>query len=399
MLSCTSPHPKWRCLGQSWCGKHPLPRVLTQYRGGSDGLPTVWLSICSARFHHKPGNPTSTLHSLKSWTGCFISACHMRSTPPLTAEAHAKPCVHTVNSPEWKDLSKVHLDPWKAFVADWKIMFASPLPFLKSPIVCRTKSSAERVALKLWPSASEIKHACCFFPNWDACWPLLSCNIKLSHFNFSGFLKVTLGNTNQSTPRGARALLLLSQSSTAAARWQGNGDLGWMQTRASLWATQPTDQWHWPLHSKHHCHRTRPAMTDSFVAWKSPSTFNSMGNRSKNNNCSGFLLPSIFRDTSHAVFLVFKSMIKPYGQWEEIPLPFVQRVPVCGGQLGMLRLSRAGAGLCGSHIAVPGQGAAISTHTHCAHQELNIDSQQVLHHHTQFCFSCCPTKPELQLGF
>lgn len=149
-----------------------------------------------------------------------------------TAEAHAKPCVHTVNSPGWKDLSKVHLDPWKLKLLKQteNSCLPPPLPFLKSPTVCRTKSFAERVALKLSPSASEIKHAHCFFPNGDACWPLLSRNIKLSHFNFSGFLKVTLGNTNQSTPRGARtlgwgiALLLLSQSSTTGARWPGNGD-------------------------------------------------------------------------------------------------------------------------------------------------------------------------------
>lgn len=38
-----------------------------------------------------------------------------------------------------------------------------------------------------------------------------------------------------------------------------------------------------------------------------------------------------------------------------------------------------------------------SAHTQCAQQELNIDSQQVLHHQAHFCFSLCPTKPELQL--
>lgn len=44
----------------------------------------------------------------------------------------------------------------------------------------------------------------------------------------------------------------------------------------------------------------------------------------------------------------------------------------------------------------PGQGAAISTHSQRAQQELSIDSQQVLHHQAHFCFSRCPTKPELQ---
>lgn len=156
------------------------------------------------------------------------------------------------------------------------------------------------------------------------------------------------------------------------------------------------------LWSKCHCHRTGPTMTDSFAVWKLPSTFNSGGNRSKTIYCSGFLLPSIFQDASHAVILVFKSMIKPYAQWEEIPLHFVQCVLVPEGQLGMLWLSQVGVVLCGSHAAAQGMVAGSGschqrTHSEHAHQELNIDSEQVLHHQTHFCFSRCPMKPKAQI--
>lgn len=156
------------------------------------------------------------------------------------------------------------------------------------------------------------------------------------------------------------------------------------------------------LRSKHHCHRTGPAMTDSFAVWKWPSILNSGGRSRENLNCSRFLLPSTFRDASRAVLLVFKCMIKPYAQWERIPLHFVQRVLVHEGQLGMLRLSRVGVVLCGSHTAAQGtvarsEGCHQHTQSQRAHQELNIDSQQVLHHQAHFCFSRCPMKPEAQI--
>lgn len=95
-------------------------------------------------------------------------------------------------------------------------------------------------------------------------------------------------------------------------------------------------------------------MTGSFAVWKLPTTFNSGGNRTENINCSGFLLPGILQCISHAVFLVFKSLTKPYARWEEIPSRFLQRVLVREGQLGLLRVSRVGVGLCGSHRKAQG---------------------------------------------
>lgn len=103
--------------------------------------------------------------------------------------------------------------------------------------------------------------------------------------------------------------------------------------------------------------------------WKLPATFNSGGNWRENINCSAFLLSSIFWDTfwDTAVFLVFKSMIKPYAQWEEIPLHLC--VLVCEGQLAMLRLCQLAVVLCGSHTAAQGSGGQVrelpSAHTAC----------------------------------
>lgn len=67
-------------------------------------------------------------------------------------------------------------------------------------------------------------------------------------------------------------------------------------------------------------------------------------------------------------------------------LLFLELVLALEGQLGLLCLSQAGVGFCGSQGREwwPAQGAAISTHSQCAQQELNSDSQQVLHHQARF---------------
>lgn len=97
-------------------------------------------------------------------------------------------------------------------------------------------------------------------------------------------------------------------------------------------------------------------MTGSFAVWKSPTTFHSGGNRTENIDCSAFLFPGIFQYISQAVFLVFRSVIKPYAQWEEIPLPFLQRVLALRGSWGCSVPPRLGWGLW-----ITGQGVVASS--------------------------------------
>lgn len=111
-------------------------------------------------------------------------------------------------------------------------------------------------------------------------------------------------------------------------------------------------------------------VTGSFAAWTLPTTFNSNGNRTKNIDYSGFLFPGIFQYISRAVLLVFKSVIKPCTQWEEIPLPFLQWVLALEGQLGLLHLSQVRVRFCGSQSSA-GSGGQVrelpSAHTHTLH--------------------------------
>lgn len=91
VFSSAVPHPKCTKLGQSWWGRHPFPAELTECWGGSSELPTLWLSIYSARVPCKPGHLTSTVHSLENQTGHFIIACHTRGTLSH-AEDSQSPC-------------------------------------------------------------------------------------------------------------------------------------------------------------------------------------------------------------------------------------------------------------------------------------------------------------------